>query len=119
MTVTCYGRSTCRASCPNWGPNSHETVDAADLTARGQPQPDGHMSDADFAAFAKLIHAKTGIVINDAKRSMLVSRLSRRLRDLGLAISASYRDLLDVRGRRCGTRCIHFRDHDQRHQFLP
>jgi chemotaxis protein methyltransferase CheR len=42
------------------------------------------MSDADFAAFSKLIHSKTGIVINEAKRSMLVSRLSRRLRELGL-----------------------------------
>ncbi len=52
------------------------------------------MSDADFAAFAELIHAKTGIVINDAKRSMLVSRLSRRLRDLGLTDFGSYRKLL-------------------------
>jgi chemotaxis protein methyltransferase CheR len=53
------------------------------------------MSDADFAAFSELIHSKTGIVINEAKRSMLVSRLSRRLRDLGLCDFRSYRDLLD------------------------
>jgi chemotaxis protein methyltransferase CheR len=55
------------------------------------------MSDADFSAFADLIHAKTGIVINEAKRSMLVSRLSRRLRDLGLPDFQSYRDLLESR----------------------
>jgi chemotaxis protein methyltransferase CheR len=55
------------------------------------------MSDADFSAFASLIHAKTGIVINEAKRSMLVSRLSRRLRDFGLPDFQSYRDLLDSR----------------------
>lgn len=55
------------------------------------------MSDADFSAFASLIHDKTGIVINEAKRSMLVSRLSRRLRDLGLSDFQSYRDLLDSR----------------------
>lgn len=53
------------------------------------------MTDADFAAFARLIHAQTGIVIGDAKRSMLVSRLSRRLRKLGLADFSSYRDLLE------------------------
>ncbi|KPQ17999.1 MAG: chemotaxis signal relay system methyltransferase CheR [Rhodobacteraceae bacterium HLUCCO18] len=61
----------------------------------GQREPTSViMSDADFAAFAQLIHAKTGIVINDAKRSMLVSRLSRRLRDLGLRDFGSYRKLL-------------------------
>jgi chemotaxis protein methyltransferase CheR len=36
-------------------------------------------------------------VINEAKRSMLVSRLSRRLRDLGLPDFQSYRDLLESR----------------------
>jgi len=53
------------------------------------------MSDADFEAFTRLIHHQTGIVITDAKRSMLVSRLSRRLRKLGLADFSSYRRLLE------------------------
>lgn len=65
--------------------------------AQSKPQKSGPvvMSDADFAAFASLIHSKTGIVINDAKRTMLVSRLSRRLRHLGLADFGAYRTLLD------------------------
>jgi chemotaxis protein methyltransferase CheR len=53
------------------------------------------MSDADFHAFARVIHAQTGIVINDGKRSMLVSRLSRRLRKLGLSNFSEYRRLLE------------------------
>lgn len=53
------------------------------------------MSDADFDAFTRLIHAQTGIVITDAKRSMLVSRLSRRLRKLGLPDFSSYRKILE------------------------
>ena len=60
-----------------------------------QNAPSAVMSDADFAAFSNLIHAKTGIVINEAKRSMLVSRLSRRLRELGLPDCGSYRCLLE------------------------
>jgi chemotaxis protein methyltransferase CheR len=53
------------------------------------------MSDADFDAFSRVIHAETGIVINAGKRSMLVSRLSRRLRKLGLADFTDYRKLLE------------------------
>lgn len=56
------------------------------------------MSDADFQAFTRLIHGQTGIVITDAKRSMLVSRLSRRLRKLGLPDFSSYRKLLEDDG---------------------
>jgi chemotaxis protein methyltransferase CheR len=59
------------------------------------PEPVDGMSDADFAAFSRLIHQQTGIVINAAKRSMLVSRLSRRLRKLGLSDFAAYRGLLE------------------------
>jgi chemotaxis protein methyltransferase CheR len=56
------------------------------------------MSDADFEAFARVIHAQTGIVMNESKRSMLVSRLSRRLRKLGLPDFAAYRRLLEAPG---------------------
>jgi chemotaxis protein methyltransferase CheR len=55
----------------------------------------GGMSDSDFAALAQIIELHTGIVINEAKRSMLVSRLSRRLRKLGLNDFAEYRRLLE------------------------
>lgn len=62
------------------------------------PQLSDGMSDADFAAFSRLIHQQTGIVITAAKRSMLVSRLSRRLRKLGLNDFAAYRELLENEG---------------------
>jgi chemotaxis protein methyltransferase CheR len=63
-------------------------------TAEWSVSPQVAMSDADFDAFAQLIHARTGIVINQSKRSMLISRLSRRLRDVGLTDFGSYRKLL-------------------------
>lgn len=53
------------------------------------------MSDADFEAFARIVRAETGIVLTEAKRSLLVSRLARRLRKLGLEGFASYRRLLE------------------------
>jgi chemotaxis protein methyltransferase CheR len=54
------------------------------------------MSDADFDAFSRIIHAQTGIVINESKRTMLVSRLSRRLRKLGLSDFRAYRQHLEA-----------------------
>jgi chemotaxis protein methyltransferase CheR len=59
------------------------------------------MSDADFQYFRTLIHSQTGIWLGDQKRTMLVSRLSRRLRELNLTTFAAYRDWLrdaDPRG---------------------
>lgn len=56
--------------------------------------PPSGMSDQDFQAFATVIREQTGIVINPSKRSMLVSRLSRRMRALGLDDFSTYRNLL-------------------------
>ena len=56
------------------------------------------MSDDDFSAFARIVHAETGIVLTEAKRSLLVSRLARRLRRLGLRDFAAYRDVLERSG---------------------
>lgn len=53
------------------------------------------LSDNDFAAISRRIHRDTGIVITPAKRSMLISRLSRRLRHLALPDFATYVRLLD------------------------
>lgn len=55
------------------------------------------LSDADFVAVTRLIHHETGIYITAAKKSMLVSRLSRRLRSLGLTSFSDYLALLDGR----------------------
>lgn len=50
------------------------------------------MSDREFMAFRQLIHKVAGIAMSDAKRQLLVGRLSQRLRHLGLeSFSAYYR----------------------------
>ena len=67
---------------------------AAARSAEALPQ----MSDADFAAFARIVHAQTGIVLTEAKRSLLVSRLARRLRHLGLQDFSAYRQMLEHSG---------------------
>lgn len=48
------------------------------------------LSDTDFATLAALIHRETGIVIGETKRSMLISRLTRRLRQLMLPGFTAY-----------------------------
>lgn len=54
------------------------------------------LSDRDFARVCKMIHARAGIALNDSKRNMVYSRLSRRLRERGLANFADYLDLLEA-----------------------
>ncbi len=44
----------------------------------------------DFHRLRDLIHRETGIWLRDGKQVMLASRLSRRLRELGLASFAEY-----------------------------
>lgn len=64
---------------------------------RDQAHHDGAFSDADFNRVTALIHRETGILITHAKKSMLVSRLSRRLRHHGLASFSDYVALLEGR----------------------
>ncbi len=52
-------------------------------------------SDADFHALAQVAYRAAGISLSDSKRNLLYSRLSRRLRQLGLESFAAYRALLD------------------------
>lgn len=49
------------------------------------------MSDGDFAKLRAVVYAQTGISIGDARRSLLVTRLRPRLRELGLS---SYKDYI-------------------------
>ncbi len=51
-------------------------------------------SDTDFRSFVELAHMHTGIALTGSKRNLIYSRLSRRLRALGLASFADYRELL-------------------------
>lgn len=53
------------------------------------------LTDAEFTAMAHRIHRDTGIVIGEAKRNMLISRLAHRLHDLALPDFAAYMRLLD------------------------
>jgi chemotaxis protein methyltransferase CheR len=52
--------------------------------------PELSIGDREFATLAKLVHDESGIVLADAKRGLVVSRLTRRLRDLGLRNFAQY-----------------------------
>lgn len=48
------------------------------------------MTDLEFDTFRAYIHREAGIQLNDTKRALLVSRLSKRLRDLGIANFSTY-----------------------------
>ncbi|MCW5687132.1 MAG: protein-glutamate O-methyltransferase CheR [Pseudolabrys sp.] len=52
-------------------------------------------SDADFRGFVELAYQYAGIALADSKRNLVYSRLSRRLRALGLRSFAEYRNYLD------------------------
>jgi chemotaxis protein methyltransferase CheR len=48
------------------------------------------VTDTDFALFQQLLEKETGIYLSPAKKSLLVGRLSRRLRELGLSDLRKY-----------------------------
>ncbi len=52
------------------------------------------IADRDFSALAKLVHDECGIVLADAKKGLVVSRLTRRLRELNLSDFGQYCRLL-------------------------
>lgn len=48
------------------------------------------LSDREFRRFQQLIHGASGIVLSDAKRTLIPGRLNRRLRALGMVDFVSY-----------------------------
>ena len=54
-------------------------------------------SDADFRGLVQLARSHTGIALADSKRNLVYSRLSRRLRALGLNSFREYRDYIQSR----------------------
>ncbi|HEY2743620.1 MAG TPA: protein-glutamate O-methyltransferase [Polyangia bacterium] len=83
------------------------------------------ISDREFALFAALIHREAGIFLSEAKRTLLVGRLSRRLRDLGLTSFREYyervQDDADERMRmldRISTHETHFFREPRHFEFL-
>lgn len=53
------------------------------------------LNPADFSALARIVQGETGIVLPDSKRPLMVSRLSKRLRALGLSSFGQYRALVE------------------------
>jgi len=51
-------------------------------------------SDADFASFQALVNREAGIWLSPVKKALLVGRLARRLRELGLTSWRRYHDLV-------------------------
>jgi chemotaxis protein methyltransferase CheR len=58
------------------------------------PSPSDSLSNGDFARLRKLIHARSGIHLGESKRTMLESRLRRRIRSLNLGSYRKYCDYL-------------------------
>ena len=54
------------------------------------------MTDTDFARIRLLIHQRAGISLSGQKRQMVYSRLSRRLRDLGMREFSAYLGFLEA-----------------------
>ncbi|ARO14846.1 chemotaxis protein methyltransferase CheR [Ketogulonicigenium robustum] len=53
------------------------------------------MTAAQFGKLSQIVHSDTGIVLSEAKRGLLVARLSKRLRALNMADFGAYCTLLD------------------------
>jgi chemotaxis protein methyltransferase CheR len=56
----------------------------------GQPDSTVSLSDAEFALFQVFIHREIGILLADAKKALVVARLSGRLRATGLSSFGKY-----------------------------
>ena len=66
-------------------------------TQHSEPSPEREFvfTEADFKKISRMIYVRAGIFLSPAKREMVYSRLSRRLRVLGIACFAEYLDVLD------------------------
>ncbi len=62
--------------------------------AAAEPQREFAFSDADFRSLAQFAYEQAGIALSDSKRNLVYSRLSRRLRALGLTSFRQYREHL-------------------------
>jgi chemotaxis protein methyltransferase CheR len=67
---------------------------AACEPAAPDPPREFAFSDADFRELAQYAYQHTGISLSDSKRNLVYTRLSRRLRSLGLATFREYRKYL-------------------------
>jgi chemotaxis protein methyltransferase CheR len=64
----------------------------ANSAAQARERP---MTERDFERVRKMIHARAGIALNETKRNMVFSRLSKRVREHDLTSFSDYLDLLE------------------------
>jgi len=66
------------------------------IAAASSVRPDFLLTDHDFSKIRTLIHQRAGIALGTQKRQMVYSRLSRRLRELGLKDFSTYLTRLET-----------------------
>lgn len=76
------------------GPGGAAAVFASSESAAAEPPREFEFSDADFHSLAQFTYEQAGIALADSKRNLVYSRLSRRLRILGLRTFREYREHL-------------------------
>jgi len=72
----------------------HGAAALVEVTPPAEVQREFAFSDADFRSLAQFAYDQAGIVLTDTKRNLVYSRLSRRLRALGLTSFRQYREHL-------------------------
>ena len=65
------------------------------MEANRELQSHRPLTDREFALFQRLIHRETGIFLPEVKKALVVARLSRRLRSLGLASFGQYFEVVE------------------------
>src|ERR1051325_3019182 len=76
--------------------NAQPKQDAPDAGPEGASYGrEFQFSDADFRSLVVLARERTGISLSDSKRNLIYSRLSRRLRALGMTSFRAYREFLN------------------------
>ena len=78
------------------GPHKPAMYPPNRVAALASPGPDFLLTDADFARIRVLIHERAGIALSAQKRQMVYSRLSRRLRELGMREFSAYLGILEA-----------------------
>jgi chemotaxis protein methyltransferase CheR len=78
----------------SYGHRGAEAAFAFGEAAAAEPPREFDFSEADFKSLARFAYEHAGIVLADSKRNLVYSRLSRRLRALGLTTFRQYREYL-------------------------
>src|SRR5687768_3615882 len=74
-------------------PQQKQEIDELPLDG-GNAAREFQFSETDFRSLVALARERTGISLSDSKRNLIYSRLSRRLRALGMTSFRAYREYL-------------------------